>query len=118
MPSNERKTVHYGIDELGLPLMQLPDCPSVFIMQDAYTRQFYPDTDNRFVEVSTGKFGNDTDSYSFTKNHGVIDMMTGIVALNYDPSDCPPEERRQFDALVAAEIKRMFTKGSDPKKPR
>lgn len=108
---SERKTIHYGIDEIGIPLMRLPDCQSVYIVQDAYTRQFYPDSHTKFLAVATQQFTEQAEAYSYTQNHGVIDMLTGIVALNYDPKDCEPNEQRQFDVLVASELKRMITKG-------
>ena len=105
------KTIHYGIDEIGIPLMKMPDCKTVFIMQDAYTRQFYADTHEKFIAVATQTFNDEIDAYSYTRNHGIIDMLTGIVALTYDSNDCTDSERKQFDTLVGSELSRMLTKG-------
>jgi hypothetical protein len=106
-----RRTIHYGIDELGIPFMRLPDCKSVYIVQDAYTRQFYPDSHEKFLAVATQYFNDEADAYAYTQNHGVIDMLTGIVALNYNETDLPTAERNQFDTLVGTEVARMITKG-------
>lgn len=107
----QRRTIHYGFDELGIPFMKMPDCKSVYIVQDAYTRQFYPDSHEKFLAVATQRFTDEIDAYSYTQNHGVIDMLTGIVALNFNESDLPQKERNQFDALVGSEVARMITKG-------
>lgn len=104
-------TVHYQFSDLGISPMDTPDCKSVYIVQDAYTRQFYPDNHEKFLSVATQAFKNEVDLHSFTRNHGVIDTLTATVALTYDTQDCPMSERKQFDKLVSKELVRMLIKG-------
>jgi hypothetical protein len=105
------KTTHFSFAELGIPPMQIPDCNTIYVMQDGYTRQFYSDSHTKFLAVATQSFPSETDAYSFTRNHGVVDTLTAMIALTYDEKDCPVEERRQFDSFVANELARMIIKG-------
>jgi hypothetical protein len=104
-------TVHYDFESIGIPPMGMPDCMSVYIVQDGYTRQFYADTHEKFLAVATQSFSNETDAYSYTRNHGVVDTLTAMIALTFDSNDCMAAERKQFDSLVAKEVVRMLTKG-------
>ena len=103
--------VHYGFDEIGIPPMKFPDCKTVFVVQDAYTRQFYPTSQDKFIAVSKQTFEDDVEAFALTSNHGIIDTFTAIVSLSYDPADSTTNERIQFDALVGTELARMILRG-------
>ena len=103
-------SIHYAFEDLGISLNHFPDTTSVYIVQDAYTRQFYPDSYEKFLMVAENKFDNGIDSLSFSRNHGIIDTLTGLIALRYDEDDCSKEEREQFDTLCANELTRMITR--------
>ena len=102
---------HYGFADIGIPPMQFPDCRSVYVIQDAYTRQFYPATHDKFLAVSKKTFADEAEAMALTPNHGVIDTFTAMVCLTYESTECTTEERIQFDALVGIELARMFLRG-------
>jgi len=106
----QMNSIHYAFEDLGISLNHFPDTTSVYIVQDAYTRQFYPDSYEKFLMVAEHKFDNGIDSLSFSRNHGIIDTLTGLIALRYDEDDCSKEERDQFDTLCANELTRMITR--------
>jgi len=103
-------SIHFAFEDLGISLRYFPEATSVYIVQDAYTRQFYPDSYEKFLMVADNKFDNGIDSLSFSRNHGIIDTLTGLIALRYDENDCPVEEREQFDTLCAKELTRMISR--------
>lgn len=103
-------SIHFAFEDLGISLQHFPDATSVYIVQDAYTRQFYPDSYEKFLMVAENKYANGIDSLSFSRNHGIIDTLTGLIALRYDEDDCTVEEREQFDSLCAKELSRMLLK--------
>lgn len=105
------KTIHYQFEELGIRPLNVPDCQSVYVVQDAYTRQFYADKHDKFLAVATQSFPNEIDALSYTRNHGVIDTLTAMVCLTYDEKDCCAAERKQFDSLVGKELSRMLIRG-------
>lgn len=106
-------SIHYTFEDLGVPLSAIPDVSSVYIVQDAYTRQFYPDCHEKFLMVAQNKFDSTVDSMSYTRSHGIIDTLTGIIALRYDPKDSNEKERIQFDHLCGKELHRMIV-GNTP----
>lgn len=110
-PMSDLVITYYEFEELGISPLQIPDCKSVFVVQDVYTRQFYTVPHKKFLEVAQQKFSDEVEGASYSRNHGIVDTFTAVVALIHDPADIVPQERRQFDALVGTEISRMLRKG-------
>ena len=109
-------STHASFVEYGIPLGLIDHrLSSVYIAQDAFTRQHHPVTSKEFVRLGTGDWRHDSVlSMAYTGSIAMIDPASQTITHIYDDSLTVDEECENLDVLIVDHLMRMASGGLAP----
>lgn len=102
-------STHSSFQEFGIPLGVIDHLfPSIYIAQDAFTRQHHEVTPQEFTLLSTGRWRTDPVlSISYTGSIAMIDPPTQTITHIYDDTVTSADEMKNLDAFLVQHLMRL-----------